>query len=176
MLSILLVVPSCFNSFWHGVIPSLGNWHDICIVRVARYIPYRVSTRFYLGVHVVRNITTTVCGSLAWTANTRAFLRKARNDSPAPQPTKSTWAYTSAASCSACCTKAGSIQRTSYKRSESANYLKGKLELRHALATLQRREAYSSHFHVQLHASRLWPAFSPTSPWCGLRPSAHIDG
>ena len=77
-----------------------------------------------------------------------------------PQPTKSTWAYTSAASCSVCCTKAGSIQRTSYKRGESSKlYRKGRLEPRHALATLQRREAYSSHFHTQLHASRLWTAF-----------------
>ena len=41
-----------------------------------------VSTRFYLGVHAVRNIATTVYGSrslaLALTANTPAFLRKGR--------------------------------------------------------------------------------------------------
>ena len=50
------------------------------IVRVARY--RIVSTRFYLGVHAVRNIARTVYGSrslaLAWTANTPAFLRKGR--------------------------------------------------------------------------------------------------
>ena len=59
------------------------------------------------------------------------------------------WAYTSAASCSVCCTKAGSIQRTSYKRGESSKlyrkgrfiYRKERFESRHALATLQRREA-----------------------------------
>ena len=87
------------------------------LLRPCRRIPYRVSTRFYLGVH-------------------------------APQPTTSTWAYTSAASCSVCCTKAGSIQRTSYKRGESSKlYRKGRLyckerfQPRHAFATLQRREA-----------------------------------
>ena len=36
---------------------------------------------------------------------------------------KSTWVYTSAASCSVCCTKAGSIQRTSYKRGESSKII-----------------------------------------------------
>ena len=95
-----------------------------------------------------------------------------------PQPTKSKWAYTSAASCSVCCTKAGSIQRTSYKRGESSKlYRKGRLEPRHALATLQRREAYSSHFHTQLHASRLWTAFGRTAPrilWVGVVPRCHV--
>ena len=44
-----------------------------------------VSTRFYLGVHAVRNIATTVCmeaalgSTIAETANTRAFLRKGRD-------------------------------------------------------------------------------------------------
>ena len=137
------------------------------VVRVARY-RIAVSTRFYLGVHVVRSIATTVCISSMDDKHSGLPTQGYRNDSPAPQPTKSTWAYTSAASCSVCCTKAGSNQRTSYKRSESANYLKGKLEPRHALATLQRREAapaYSSHFHTQLHASRLTPhAFGPHSP------------
>ena len=47
--------------------------------------------------------------------------------------------------CSVCCTKAGSIQRTSYKRGEfSKLYRRGRFEPRHALATLPQREACSS--------------------------------
>ena len=84
----------------------------------------------------------------------------------APQPTKSTWVYTSAASCSVCCTKAGSIQRISYKRGESSElyrkgrfiYRKERFEPRLALATLQR----SALSQIIAYVQKLFSASTPT--------------
>ena len=47
MLSILLAVPSCFNSFWHGVIPTsyfIVNDFYTCIYKLYMYM--------YMNVHV----------------------------------------------------------------------------------------------------------------------------
>ena len=119
-----------------------------CVVRVSRY---RIVSKCFYALLFRRPRGEKYRNNCVWKLYQRLRTlgpSSARVDRHhAPQPTKSTRAYTSAASCSVCCTKAGSIQRTSYKRGESSKlYRKGRLiyrkerfEPRHTLATLQRR-------------------------------------
>ena len=69
MLSILLAVPSCFNSFWHGVIPTsyfrfLHLWGPVAGVgsRVGKLGKFGISHGKGEG-HVLHAGVCNVCGS-----------------------------------------------------------------------------------------------------------------
>ena len=49
MLSILFAVPSCFNSFWHGVIPTsyfIFNDFYTCVISVSKGISFKLLMGF----------------------------------------------------------------------------------------------------------------------------------
>ena len=96
------------------LVVQLARFSYVCVCVCPSVSPdtvslLNVSTRFYLGVHAERNIATTVYGSSTWLYHRLQILGPSSTKVDTPPRD------TSAASCSVCCTKTGSIQHTSYK-------------------------------------------------------------